>query len=71
MSLADDLQALINESTSAGGRMAESMRGTDRDRPAMLSDIVGLNANLGGVEKAISALASKVEELATARGGDA
>ena len=74
MALPDELQALIDESTRAGARMAEGMRdtdGTDRDRNALLSDIVGLNANVGGIENAIRALAVKVEELSRAGGGDA
>ncbi len=63
MSLADDLQALINESTHAAARTAEGMRATDHDRGALFSEFVVLNSNVQGIENAIRALSGKVEEL--------
>ena len=63
MALADELQALINESTHAAARIAEGMRGRETDRDVLLSEFVVLNANVQGIENAIRALAVKVEEL--------
>ena len=71
MALSDDLQALIDESTAAATRIVSAMSEDDRSRPVRFDEFAMLRANMAGVEKAISALAVKVEELGSGSGGHA